>query len=286
LLEVNGFTKTYPGATFKAADNISFSVKEGEIFGLLGANGAGKSTTIKAIVGIHPIDTGTITINGFDIVKDTLEAKRNMGYVSDTHAVFERLTGREYVNHIANLYDVSSSDRKERAERYVSLFRLEKAFDDQIKSYSHGMKQKISVIAALVHDPKLWILDEPLTGLDPLSVWQLKNVIREHAIAGNAVVFSSHILDLVETLCHKVAIISGGKITGKYTLEVLRSENRKLEDVFMDVLRNADTAYEYEDANIDKEDDKNLIIEKKEENTPPVDENSETQLSDKDGSSL
>ena len=236
MLEIKNLTKSYSGSDVNAVEDLSISLKAGEIYGFLGSNGAGKSTTIKALVGIHPFQHGDILVDGVSIKTDPLNAKKNIGYVSDNHAVFERLTGREYVTHIANLYGVSKEDAEARYEELLEIFKLREAFDSPIKSYSHGMKQKISVIGALVHNPKLWVLDEPLTGLDPQSAYQLKLVMKRHAKAGNTVFFSSHILDVVENLCHRCCIIKKGKLQGIYDLSELRAEGRSLEEIFMQVI--------------------------------------------------
>lgn len=233
MLTIKNLSKRYGKSTVKSVDNLSLELKPGEVFGFLGPNGAGKSTTIKCIVGILPFEQGEIDICGINLLKDPLRAKQMIGYVPDNHAVFERLTGREYVNHIANLYNVPTQQMEEISDYYVKLFRLENAFDNPIKSYSHGMKQKISVIAALVHNPKLWILDEPLTGLDPQSAYQLKSAMRKHADAGNTVFFSSHILDVVENLCDRVCIIKKGQLQGVYDIHELKEKNQSLEELFM-----------------------------------------------------
>ena len=180
MLKVEHLKKTYPKSDRVAVDDISFELRPGEIFGFLGQNGAGKSTTIKCLTGILPFDSGTITICGHDIVKEPIKAKMEMGYVPDNHSVYERLTGREYVNYVADLYKVPALVRTERIDRYAKLFKLENAIDRQIKSYSHGMKQKICIIAALIHDPKLWVLDEPMMGLDPQSTAEIISYMREH----------------------------------------------------------------------------------------------------------
>lgn len=235
MVEIQNLTKSYGDSTVRAVEDLSISLRPGEIFGFLGSNGAGKSTTIKCLVGIYPFQHGDILINGVSIKSNPLEAKKQIGYVSDNHAVFERLTGREYVNHIANLYRVDVSEIEERCARLLKIFKLEEAFDRPIKSYSHGMKQKITVIAALVHNPKLWVLDEPLTGLDPQSAYQLKKVMKQHASEGNTVFFSSHILDVVENLCDRCCIIEKGHLQGVYDLKELKQEGRSLEHIFMRV---------------------------------------------------
>lgn len=236
MLKITGLSKRYGNSIHKSVDNLNLHVREGEVFGFLGSNGAGKSTTIKSIVGILPFEDGKIEIGGIDLVKQPLEAKSIMGYVPDNHAVFERLTGREYVNHIANIYGVSVEDMEKISDKYVKLFKLENAFDNLIKSYSHGMKQKIAVIGALVHSPKLWILDEPLTGLDPQSAYQLKLAMKEHAKKGNTVFFSSHILDVVENLCDRVCIIKKGVLQGVFDIKELKKSNKSLEKLFMEVM--------------------------------------------------
>ena len=234
LVEIKNLTKRYGNSPVNAVENLSISLKAGEIYGFLGSNGAGKSTTIKCLVGIYPFNFGDIIVDGVSLRLDPLKVKQKIGYVSDNHAVFERLTGREYVNHVANLYKVSVEEMKERCDKLLKAFKMEEHFDKPIKSYSHGMKQKISVIAALVHNPKLWVLDEPLTGLDPQSAYQLKKVMREHADAGNTVFFSSHILDVVENLCDRCCIIEHGRLKGVYDIKELKKNKQSLEKVFME----------------------------------------------------
>ncbi len=238
MLEIKNLTKNYGNSPVNAVEDLSISLKEGEIYGFLGSNGAGKSTTIKSLVGIYPFQHGDILINGISIKTDPLKAKNYIGYVSDNHAVFERLTGKEYINHMANLFKVSMKDAEERCNRLLKIFKLEEAFERPIKSYSHGMKQKISVIAALIHNPKLWVLDEPLTGLDPQSSYQLKQVMKQHAKEGNTVFFSSHILDVVENLCDRCCIIEKGKLQGVYDLKELKNSGQSLEEIFMRVTQN------------------------------------------------
>lgn len=197
MLKVENLVKKYPKSDRLAVDNISFELRPGEIFGFLGQNGAGKSTTIKCLTGILPFDSGTITICGHDIVKEPIKAKMEMGYVPDNHSVYERLTGREYVNYVADLYKVPALVRTERIDRYAKLFKLENAIDRQIKSYSHGMKQKICIIAALIHDPKLWVLDEPMMGLDPQSTAEIISYMREHC--ARVIPFSSRVTTLTSS---------------------------------------------------------------------------------------
>lgn len=233
MIKINGFSKTYAGSGKKAVDNINLEIKEGEVFGFIGHNGAGKSTTIKSLVGIQSITEGSIEIQGYDIARQPLEAKLRMGYVSDNHAVYENLTGREYISYVADLYMVNEKDKNERLEKYAKMFHLEKALDSEIKCYSHGMKQKTMVIGALIHNPKVWVLDEPLTGLDPTSSYQIKECMRQHANEGNIVFFSSHVIEVVEKICDRIAIISGGKICRVDTVANILAEGKSLEEVYL-----------------------------------------------------
>ena len=234
MIKIKNFSKCYAGSNKKAVDNINLEVYEGEVFGFIGHNGAGKSTTIKSLVGIQSITDGSIEIQGFDIARQPLEAKLRMGYVSDNHAVYENLTGREYISYVADLYMVSEKDKNERLEKYAKMFHLEKALDSEIKCYSHGMKQKTMVIGALIHNPKVWVLDEPLTGLDPTSSYQIKECMRQHANEGNIVFFSSHVIEVVEKICDRIAIISGGKICRVDSVKNILSEGKSLEDVYLE----------------------------------------------------
>ena len=233
MVKIKNFSKTYAGSDKKSVDDLTLEIHDGEVFGFIGHNGAGKSTTIKSLVGIQSITDGSIEIEGYDIARQPLEAKLNIGYVSDNHALYEKLTGREYINYVADLYMVSEEDKKERIEKYVKMFKLEHAIDREIKSYSHGMKQKCMVISALIHNPKVWVLDEPLTGLDPTSAWQIKECMRQHADAGNIVFFSSHVIEVVEKICDRIAIISGGKLRRINTIEELKAEGVSLEQLYL-----------------------------------------------------
>lgn len=233
MIKFNNFSKTYAGTDRKAVDNLNLEIKEGEVFGFIGHNGAGKSTTIKSLVGIQSITEGSIEVQGYDVARQPLEAKLSMGYVSDNHAVYENLTGREYISYVADLYMVSEKDKNERIEKYAKMFHLEKALDSEIKCYSHGMKQKTMVIGALIHNPKVWVLDEPLTGLDPTSSWQIKECMREHADQGNIVFFSSHVIEVVEKVCDRIAIIAGGKLCRVATIEEIKKEGISLEELYL-----------------------------------------------------
>ena len=232
--ELIGFSKCYGLSKKFAVKNVHLKVNGGEIFGFLGPNGAGKSTIIKSIVGIQSITEGRIEICGYDVEKQSSEAKSQIGFVPDHYALYENLTGREYINYMADIYKVSKKDRDERIAYYVDLFQLAESFDNKMKTYSHGMKQKMTIIAALIHNPKVWILDEPLTGLDPTSIFQVKECMKKHAEAGNVVFFSSHIIDVVEKLCTRIAIIKKGNILCNVTTAELKEKNIDLEQFYLE----------------------------------------------------
>ncbi|PKM54824.1 MAG: hypothetical protein CVU98_12980 [Firmicutes bacterium HGW-Firmicutes-3] len=233
MIKITHFRKRYGSSKYYAVDDFSLTVKGGEVFGFLGHNGAGKSTTIKSLVGIQSITEGDMEICGYNIKTHPLEAKLNIGYVSDNHAVYERLTGREYINYVADLYMVPQKERDERLNHYLERFALTDAIDNEIKSYSHGMKQKLVVISSLIHDPKVWILDEPLTGLDPTSSHQIKEEMREHANRGNTVFFSSHVIEVVEKICDRIAIIRKGQLVGIFEVAKLKDQGLTLEQLYL-----------------------------------------------------
>lgn len=224
-----------------AVNDISFEIPSGSITGFIGPNGAGKTTTIHMITGVLAPDQGIITLNGINIKDDPIEAKKQFALVPDSPDLFLRLTGREYANFIADIYRVDPELRKERLERLVKEFRLENDFDSQMSSYSHGMRQKAMIIAALVCDPSIWILDEPMTGLDPESSYLLKEKMKEHAASGKSVFFSTHVLEVAEKLCDKIVMISEGSIKYDGTLEHLKEEhaNESLEEIFLEVVHHA-----------------------------------------------
>ena len=222
MVKIRNIRKNYAKSTTYAVDGLSLDLNGGEIFGFLGPNGAGKTTTIKMITGILPFTEGEITVCGYDVVKESLLAKKEIGYVTDSGVLFEKLTGREFVDFMADVYDVGE-ERKERAEKLLSAFNLTSAFDNRIETYSHGMKQKIAIIGALVHNPKVLVLDEPMVGLDPQSAKELKDIMRAHADAGNVVFFSTHVLDTAEKICDRIGIIIKGKLVMTGTLDEIRS---------------------------------------------------------------
>lgn len=243
MLSINNLTKIYGKSEIKAVDNLNLEVRRGEIFGFIGPNGAGKSTTIKCVTGILDYDEGEINVNGYDLKKDTLNAKRSIGYVSDSHVIYDKLTGLEYVNFMASIYGMSDGSLvKERLETYLEMFNLKDAIGSPIKSYSHGMKQKINVIGAIIHRPELLILDEPLTGLDPQSAFELKELMRTHCGEGGTVFFSSHVLDVVEKVCDRVGIIDKGALIAVGTLDELKKQtDTSLESFFLSVTGNGKT---------------------------------------------
>ena len=235
MLKVSNLTKKYPKSDRYSVHDISFELKPGEIFGFLGQNGAGKSTTIKCLTGIIPFDSGTIEICGHDIVKDPIGAKLEMGYVPDNHSVYEKLTGREYVNYVADIYRVSKEKRVEIYNYYIDLFKLQEAQDKQIKSYSHGMKQKICIIATLIHEPKLWVLDEPMIGLDPQAIAEIISLMKQHVAKGNTVFFSSHNLDLVKRVCDRCAVVNRGELVDFFDLKDNEENKKNLEERFFKI---------------------------------------------------
>lgn len=232
-LDISHLSKKYHGADTYAVKDFSLSLTGGKIYGFLGKNGAGKSTIIKSIVGIHGFEEGHISVCGHDVIEEPLEAKREIGFVPDNYALYENLTGRQYINYIADLYKVDLETRKQRMDDLVTRLELGFRFDKPMKTYSHGMKQKITIIAALIHEPKIWILDEPMTGLDPNSIYQIKECMKEHARKGNIVFFSSHIIDVVKNLCDEVVIIKHGVLLRRIDLDKNPEEREKLEETFL-----------------------------------------------------
>jgi ABC-2 type transport system ATP-binding protein len=233
-------SKTYGKSSKKAVDDLTLEIHRGEIVGFLGPNGAGKTSTIKMLVGIAKPDTGRILVGGVDALKDPLAAKRLIGYVPDTPEPYSRLTGREYVQFIADVYGVSNEDYRRRLPELLETFELVEAFDDRISNYSRGMKQKITIVGALIHDPPIWVLDEPMVGLDPKSAHVLKEKMRQHAERGNTVFFSTHVLEVAERVCDRVAIIHRGKLLTSGTVADLQSlqgegGDASLEDLFLEL---------------------------------------------------
>ncbi len=235
LISVQNLKKKYGGKSNYAIEDICIEGRAGEIIGILGHNGAGKSTTIKCITGMHPYEEGSITICDYDLLKDPIRAKQNFGYVSDEFNLFEKMTGFEYINFLADIYGVDVHDREERVCRFQEIFALGDSIYNEISSYSHGMKQKISLMGALIHNPKVFILDEPMVGLDPYTANQVKLFFKEHSAKGNLVLFSSHNLDVVEKLCDRVYIIDQGRIIEEIDLSKFRKDGRDLETYFLSI---------------------------------------------------
>ncbi len=242
MIRLEHISKTYAG-THKAVDDMNWEIQEGTITGFIGPNGAGKTTTLKMITGIlEPDKGGSITVNGKDILREPVEAKKQFGFVSDSPDNFLRLKGIEYLNFMGDIYEVPTQERKERIAAYAARFEMENALKDRILSYSHGMRQKIMVMGALIHNPAIWILDEPLTGLDPKSAFALKEMMREHAEAGKSVLFSTHVLEVAEKLCDQIAVINHGRFVYRGTLEELRGQFREgetLEEIFLSMTKDA-----------------------------------------------
>ncbi|MBE5780021.1 MAG: ABC transporter ATP-binding protein [Clostridiales bacterium] len=236
MITFENVTKIYGDK--RAVDNLTMEISDGKVFGFIGPNGAGKTTTIKLMTGIVQPDEGVVKMNGIDISKNPLEAKRTFGFVPDAFDMYGRLTGMEYLHFMADVYGVGKEERKRLSEMYLEKLSLTHAANQQIRSYSHGMKQKIAVIGALLHDPSIWILDEPMTGLDPQSVHLLKEQMRAHADSGRTVFFSTHVLDVAERLCDEIGIIRSGKLIAKGSLEELRGgqQDDTLEEVFLELV--------------------------------------------------
>jgi ABC-2 type transport system ATP-binding protein len=244
MLKLVNVSKKYSGAERYAVQDLNLEVRPGEIFGFLGPNGAGKTTTIKMIVGLLQPDKGTITVNGFDTQRSSLEAKRSIGFVPDNPNLYEKITGLEYLNFIADAYGVGLAERQKRIAHYLEMFGLRGAVGDLIQSFSHGMQQKLALTGALLHDPELFILDEPMVGLDPKSAHLFKELMREHTTRGRTVFFSTHILEVAERLCDRVGIIQNGRLIACGTLQELRelrqAQDSTLEKLFLELTEEGD----------------------------------------------
>ena len=234
VLEINNYSKSYSDGK-KAADNISLTVEPGDIYGFIGHNGAGKSTTIRAIVGVLDFTEGEILIDGKSVKNDALECKKITAYIPDNPDLYENLTGIQYLNFVADVFDISAKDREERIKKYGDMFEITESLGDLISAYSHGMKQKVAIISALIHEPKLMVMDEPFVGLDPKATFILKEIMHDMCKKGAAVFFSTHVLDVAEKLCNKVAIIKKGQLIASGTMEEL-TNGQSLESVFMEVV--------------------------------------------------
>lgn len=238
MIRLENISKSYNKGAIKAVDNINLDIKSGEIFGFLGPNGAGKTTTIKMIVGLLKPDEGKITLDGVNVWENSLKAKSMISYVPDNPEIYDRLNGIEYLNFIADMYGISKEDRKTKIDYYSELFDIKDALGDIISSYSHGMKQKLVLTATLLNDPNLFILDEPMVGLDPKSSFNLKELMRKMCDEGKTVFFSTHVMEVAEKLCDRIAIINKGKIIAYGTMDELRvhaKERESLENIFLEL---------------------------------------------------
>ena len=238
MIELSQVSKSYNNGRVKAVDALTLTVRPGEIFGFLGPNGAGKTTTIKLIVGLLRPDAGTIRVDGIDNQQDPVAAKSVMTYVPDTPAIYERLTGLEYLNFIGDVYGVPKPDRLQRIEKWLDIFELAGAVSNPIQSYSHGMKQKIVLIAALLPAPRVMVLDEPMVGLDARSAHHMKEMMRTHCDGGGTLFFSTHIMEVAEKLCDRIGIIHNGRLIAHGTLEELQARDRQdqsLEKIFLEL---------------------------------------------------
>ena len=232
MLKIEHLTKTY--GEKKAVDDLNLHIMPGEIYGFIGHNGAGKTTTLKAVVGILPFEEGEITINGVSVKTDPLTCKRQLAYIPDNPDLYDYMTGSKYLNFIADIFGVGAEERQERIRKYADLFELTDDLAQPIAAYSHGMKQKLAIISAWLHQPKLIIMDEPFVGLDPKASHTLKGMMREVCDQGGAIFFSTHVLEVAEKLCDKVAIIKGGRLIRAGTIEEVKGDD-SLEEVFLEL---------------------------------------------------
>ena len=232
MLKIEGLTKVYGDK--KAVDNLDLHIQKGEIYGFIGHNGAGKTTTIKACCGILDFDQGNIYVDGINIKKDPLGCKSKIAYIPDNPDLYNFMTGIQYLNFIADIFQISKEIRKERIEKYAQMFEIQKDLASYISTYSHGMKQKLAIVSAWIHEPKLILMDEPFVGLDPKASHILKQMMREFCDQGNAILFSTHVLEVAEKLCDRVAIIKDGKLIRSGTMEEVRGDS-SLESVFLEL---------------------------------------------------
>lgn len=232
MLNIKNLTKNY--GERKAVDNLTLHIAPGEVYGFIGHNGAGKTTTLKSVVGILPFDEGEIFIDGLSIKNDPIACKKLLAYIPDNPDIYEYMTGIKYLNFIADIFSIGSEDRKTRIHTYADKFGLTQDLAQPISAYSHGMKQKLAIISAWIHDPKLIVMDEPFVGLDPQSAHQLKLMMREFCDNGGAIFFSTHVLEVAEKLCDKIAVIKNGKLIRSGTMEEVKGDN-SLENVFLEL---------------------------------------------------
>lgn len=240
MLKIEHLTKHYKGSS-KGVTDLSLHIAPGDIYAFIGHNGAGKTTTLKCVAGIQDFDAGTIQIGGMNIRKDPLACKRQFAYIPDNPDLYEYLTGIQYLNFTADVFGVGARDREERIKQYGEVFEITASLGDLISTYSHGMKQKLALLSALVHHPRLLILDEPFVGLDPKAAVLLKDIMHSICAEGGAIFFSTHVLDVAERLCNKVAIIKDGTLVASGDMETIVKQGQSLESIFMEVIEHADT---------------------------------------------
>ena len=245
MIQVEHVTKKF-GKEFTAVNDLNFTINKGEIVGFVGQNGAGKTTTIKMLTGILKPTEGKVSIHGYDMQKEALKAKESLAYVADNPDMFLRLSGMEFIQLMADIYQVPEADRQPRIQALAERFEVQEVLGQPMSDYSHGMRQKMMVCAALIHNPPVWILDEPMTGLDPKAAYELKNMMREHAAEGNCVFFSTHVLEVAEQLCDRIIIIRKGEVVFNGTLDELRQAypGKSLEMIFLEINGEAEEATE------------------------------------------
>lgn len=240
MLIINNLTKHYRGSN-KGVSDVSIHVEKGDLYAFIGHNGAGKTTTLKCVTGIHGFDSGEIIIDGVDLSKEPIECKNRFAYIPDNPDLYEYLTGIQYLNFIADIFGVEAAVRQERIGEYATKLEIMEALGDLISTYSHGMKQKLAIVSALVHEPKLLILDEPFVGLDPKATLLLKEIMKDICDRGGAIFFSTHVLEVAQRLCNKVAIIKDGRVIAQGRMDELVSDDNSLESIFMEVLEDDKT---------------------------------------------
>ena len=239
MLTINHLTKHYKGSS-KGVTDLTLHVAPGDLYAFIGHNGAGKTTTLKCITGIHDFEQGEILVGGVDVRRDPLASKKLFAYIPDNPDLYEYLTGIQYLSFVADVFGVSAADRQTRIEKYADEFGLTASLGDLISSYSHGMKQKLALISAMVHEPKLLILDEPFVGLDPKAAMVMKNMMRDLCARGGAVFFSTHVLEVAEKLCSKVTIIKDGVLVASGAMDEIVKDGESLESIFMEVVDDAE----------------------------------------------
>lgn len=233
MLKIENFSKTYKNGV-KAVDNLNLEIKAGDLCAFIGQNGAGKSTTLKAVCGILNFNEGNIFIDGNSILQKPVECKKIISFIPDNPDIYDYITGFQYLNFVAEIYGVSTEEKNKQISYYANLFELEKALGDLVSTYSHGMRQKLAIISALMHNPKLLIMDEPFVGLDPKASFTVKNILKQKCLEGCAVFFSTHVLEVAEKLCNKVAIIKGGKLQAFGEMDKVKGD-KSLESLFLEV---------------------------------------------------